>query len=147
MDLNSAAWCRICCDATSHQMVRTNVSHPYRDYFQHLLSRNVSVAVQVVHRKGPFQFLLQFSSRCHAQGTQELSEIYRAIAVRIKRTKNMLGKLENRRKLILRSASKHFIFKSKISLMRMKGRKCQFSALLQQITLLRFFLLLLLKTN
>ena len=45
------------------------------------LSGDVPVAIQVIHGKGPLEFLLQFPPWCHAQCAQELPEIYRSISV------------------------------------------------------------------
>jgi len=65
----------------------------YRNDFQHLLSRNEPVAVQVVHAERPFQFLFQFSARRHRQGAKELPEVDGAIAVRVERSEHVLCKL------------------------------------------------------
>ena len=61
------------------------------DIFSTHLSRDVSVAVQVVHGKGPLEFLLQFSPRRHAQRAQKLPEIYRTVAVLIEGPGDFVG--------------------------------------------------------
>lgn len=66
----------------------------YSDDLQHLLPRDVPVAVEVVHGEGPLQLLLELAARGHAQRAEELSEIYRPVAVRVESPEYVLRKLE-----------------------------------------------------
>lgn len=71
----------------------------YCDNFKHFLTRYVSVSIQVVHRECPFQFLFELSTRCHTKSAEKLSKINCSIAVGIECSKNMLGKLWNKKKV------------------------------------------------
>ena len=63
------------------------------DDLQHLGSRDVTVAIKVVHAERPFQFLLEFSARGHGQSADEFAEVDRTIPVAVKRAENVLRKL------------------------------------------------------
>ena len=69
-----------------------NIHSTHRDNLQHLLSRDVAIAVKIIHAERPFQLLFQSTSRGHAQRTDKLAEINRSIAVCIERSENMLRK-------------------------------------------------------
>lgn len=70
-----------------------DLNRVYLDNLQHLLPADVAVPVQVVHAEGPLQLLLQLPSRRHAQGDDELPEVYRAVAVGVKRSEDVLSEL------------------------------------------------------
>lgn len=70
---------------------RGQAAHLYN--LQHLLAADVPIPVEIVHAKRPLELLLQLAPRCHAQGNDELPEVYRAIAVGVKGSEDMLSKL------------------------------------------------------
>ena len=63
------------------------------DDLQHLQARDAPVAVQVVHLKGPVQFLLKAAAGGDGKGTDELPEIDGAVAVLVKGAECVLRKL------------------------------------------------------
>ena len=65
----------------------------HRDDFQHLLPRDVAVAVEVVHAEGPLKLLLQFAARGDAQGAEEFPEVDCPVPVGVERPKDVLCKL------------------------------------------------------
>ena len=65
----------------------------YLYYFQHLLSRNKTVSIEVVHAKRPLELVLELPPRGDAKCTDELPEVYRTVAVLVERAKHMLGEL------------------------------------------------------
>lgn len=71
----------------------------HSDNLQHLLTRDVPVAVQVVHGEGPLQLLLELAARSHAECAQELPEVYSAVAVRVERSEHVFCKLQSRMKI------------------------------------------------
>lgn len=66
---------------------------PHLNYLQHLCPADIPIPIQVIHAKGPAQLLLQPTAGRHAQGNDELPEIDGGVAVGVKRTKDVLGKL------------------------------------------------------
>lgn len=82
----------------NHQEAYVENVWPYRDNFQHLLSRYVAIAIEIVHWEGPFEFLFEFSSWCDTQSAQKFSKINGPIAIRIECSENMFSKLEKREK-------------------------------------------------
>lgn len=60
------------------------------DYLQHLEARDAPVAVQVVHLKGPVEFLLEAAAGGDRQGADELPEVDGAIAVLVKGAESVL---------------------------------------------------------
>ena len=76
-----------------HVLYRTNHLVNCPDDLQHLLLRNVAITVQVVHTEGPLQLLVELAPRGHRQGTNELSEVDRAVAIRVERAKSVFGEL------------------------------------------------------
>lgn len=67
------------------------ISHLYN--LQHLITADVPISVQVIHAEGPFELLLQLPSWRHAQGNDELPEVYRPVAVCVESSEHMLSKL------------------------------------------------------
>ena len=63
-----------------------------RNNLKHLLSRDVAVAIEVVHGERPLQLLLELAPRGHTKGTQKLSKVNTAIAIGVKSPKDVLGK-------------------------------------------------------
>ena len=74
-------------------MGQISKSWPYRDNLEHLLARDVPVAVQVVHAEGPLELLLQLAARGDAQRADELAEVYRPVPVGVKGAEHVLRKL------------------------------------------------------
>lgn len=64
----------------------------HRYDFQHLLSRNIPVSIQVIHGEGPLELLLQLAPGCYRQRAEELPKVNSTISIRIKRSKNVLSK-------------------------------------------------------
>lgn len=60
---------------------------------EHLLPGDVPVAVQVVHREGPLELLLELAAAGDAQRAQELPEVDGAVAVGVERPEHVLGEL------------------------------------------------------
>lgn len=81
---------QICTQHTTQTDLRL-MSH--RHDLQHLLTRNETVAIEVVHRKGPPQLLLQTASGGDAQGADELPEVNVSVAVRIEGSEDVFGEL------------------------------------------------------
>lgn len=66
---------------------------PHLNYLQHLCPADVPIPIQVVHAEGPAQLLLQPAARRHAQGDDELPEVYGGVTVGVKRAEDMLSEL------------------------------------------------------
>ena len=56
------------------------------------MPRNESISIQVVHGKGPFQLLFQFSPRGDREGAEKFSKVDGAVAVGVERSKDVLRK-------------------------------------------------------
>ena len=65
---------------------------PYLDYLQHLHSGDFAVTIQVIHVKGPVEFLLKAATGCDGQSADELSEINGSVSVFIKGSEGVLCK-------------------------------------------------------
>jgi len=65
----------------------------YLNDLQHLQACDLPVPVQVVHLKGPVEFLLKGPPGGDRQGTDELSEVDGAVAVLVEGAEGVLGKL------------------------------------------------------
>ena len=72
--------------------LKTHHSVDCCDDLQHLSLGDVPVAVKVVHVEGPLQLVLELPSRGDAQRHEELSEVNCSVTVRVKSSKDMLGK-------------------------------------------------------
>lgn len=71
-------------------MTSPSAVHTHLNDLQHLGFTDVPVSIQVVHAEGPLQLLLQLATRRHAQRDYELPEVYRPVAVGVKRAKHVL---------------------------------------------------------
>jgi len=65
----------------------------YGHNFQHLLSGYISVTVQIIHRKGPLEFLFEFAPGGDREGAQELPEVDGAVPVRVESPEHVLREL------------------------------------------------------
>ncbi len=65
----------------------------YLNDLKHLNSCDFAVSVQVVHVKGPVEFLFEGASWCDGQGTDELSEVDGAVSILVEGSESMLSKL------------------------------------------------------
>lgn len=63
------------------------------DDLQHLEARDAPVAIQVVHLKGPVEFLLEAAAGGDRKGTDELPEVDGAVAVLVEGAESVLRKL------------------------------------------------------
>lgn len=87
-------------NAPFHPSPPTNQSTSFYQVFlahlynlQHLLAADVPVSVKIIHAECPFQLLLQLASWRHAQGDDELPEVYRTIAIGVKSSEDVLSEL------------------------------------------------------
>jgi len=65
----------------------------YRNDLEHLLARDVAVAVQVVHGEGPLELLLELAARRDAERADELAKVDRLVVVHVERAEHVLGEL------------------------------------------------------
>lgn len=80
--------------ARHHSALRPPGSSPaHLDDLQHLEARDAPVAVQVVHLKGPVEFLLEAAAGGDRKGTDELPEIDGAVAILVEGAESVLRKL------------------------------------------------------
>lgn len=67
--------------------------HQYLNDLQHLQPCDLPIPIQVIHLKGPVEFLLKGAPGGDRQGTDELPEVDGAITILVEGAESVLGKL------------------------------------------------------
>lgn len=83
------------CQLTCCRQAKQHIQSPsaYLHNLQHLFAADVPISVQVIHAERPFQLLFQLASWRHAQGDDELPEVYRTVAIGVKGSEDVLSEL------------------------------------------------------